>query len=265
MPARSAHPVPARALLRLLASCGFVVALAGCPARPDADARVAVAANFTGVARELAADYAQESGHTIRISSGSTGMLQAQVRNGAPFDLLLAADAATPRQLVSDHLADGASLHDYAIGRLVLWAPDRDLSSDGEKMLRHESLERMAIANPALAPYGVGARETLQHVGRWDALQARLLVGENASQATQFVASGASPQGLLPRSLVLELVRQGKEGTPWLVPAEWHAPIVQTAVLLHHGRGNTAAIGFLRYLRGERARARIREAGYDSP
>lgn len=250
--------------MRFTRALAVLVALAGWlpGAAMAAQARVAVAANFADAARQLATDYGRQSGHRIDISAASTGKLYAQIRNGAPFDALLSADAATPRKLVAEGLADGATLDDYAVGRLVLWSRDPALVQDGEALLRRGRIDRLAIANPELAPYGAAAREVLRHVGRWDALQTRLVMGENIGQATQFVASGAAPLGLLPRSLVLE-ARKTMPGSRWEVPAAWHAPIVQSAVLLKRGRDNAAARGFLQYLRTAPARARIRALGYD--
>lgn len=227
-----------------------------------AQARIAVAANFADGARQLAAEYARRSGHRIDISTASTGKLYAQIRNGAPFDALLAADAATPRRLVAEGLADGTTLHDYATGRLTLWSRDATAVKDGEALLRRGQVDRMAIANPDLAPYGAAARDVLRRVGRWDALKPRLVMGENVGQSTQFVVSGAAPLGLLPRSMVRE-ARKSVAGSAWDVPASWHAPIVQSAVLLKHGRDNPAARGFLQYLRTAPAQARIRALGYD--
>lgn len=247
----------ARVLAVLVALAGFVPG-----AGVAAQARVAVAANFAEAARQLAADYGRQSGHRINVSAASTGKLYAQIRNGAPFDALLAADAATPRRLVADGLADGATLHDYAVGRLVLWSRNPTTVKDGEALLRRGKIDRLAIANPELAPYGAAARDVLRHVGRWDVLQPRLVLGENVGQATQFVVSGAAPLGLLPRSMVLE-ARKSTPGSGWDVPATWHAPIVQSAVLLTRGRENAAARGFLSYLRSPSARARIRALGYD--
>ena len=225
-------------------------------------ATIAVAANFAEPARQLAAAYGKRSGHRIEISTASTGKLYAQVRSGAPFDALLSADAATPRRLVEEGLADGNTLHDYAVGRLVLWSRDSALVEDGEALLRKGRIERLAIANPELAPYGAAAREALQYVRRWDELQPRLVLGENVGQAAQFVTSGAAPLGLLPRSLVME-ARKTRPGSAWEVPARWHSPIVQSAVLLAHGKDNPAARGFLAYLRSAQARTAIRGFGYD--
>lgn len=245
----------ALAVLLALVAWGPATAFAG-------QARLAVAANFAEAARQLAADYGRQSGHRIEVSAASTGKLYAQIRNGAPFDVLLSADATTPRKLVAEGLADGATLHDYATGRLLLWSRDPALVKDGEALLRRGRIDRLAIANPELAPYGAAARETLRHVKRWDALQPRVVMGENIGQATQFVVSGAAPLGLLPRSLVLE-ARRTTPGSGWEVPASWHPPIVQSAVLLKHGKGNVAARGFLQFLRSAPARARIRALGYD--
>ncbi|MGB3394635.1 MAG: molybdate ABC transporter substrate-binding protein [Stenotrophomonas sp.] len=247
-------------LLLVLAAGLPAVSMAQAPKL--AQARVAVAANFADAARKLAADYARQSGHRIDISSASTGKLYAQIRNGAPFDVLLSADAQTPRRLVAEGLADAGTLHDYATGRLVLWSRDPARVSDGEALLRWGAIERLAIANPDLAPYGAAARETLQHVQRWQELAPALVMGENVGQAAQFVVSGAAPLGLLPRSLVLE-ARRTMPGSGWEVPATWHTPIVQSAVLLQRGSDNPAARGFLHYLKSAEARQRIRAFGYD--
>lgn len=227
-----------------------------------AEARLAVASNFAETARQLAREYSQQSGHRIEISAASTGKLYAQIRSGAPFDALLSADAATPRKLVAERLAHGDTLYDYAIGRLVLWSRDSTRVRNGERLLRERQIDRLAIANPELSPYGAAAREVLQNLDRWNGLQSNLVMGENVGQTAQFVITGAAPLGLLPRSLVLE-ARQANPGSGWEVPAALHAPIVQTAVLLEHGSGNVAARGFLLYLRSPIARKKIRVSGYD--
>ena len=233
------------------------------PKPPPPTARLAVAANFADAARQLGRAYAKQSGHRIEISAASTGKLYAQIQNGAPFDVLLSADAATPRRLADEGLADGNTVSDYAIGRLVLWSRDRDAVTDGEALLRKGHIERLAIANPALAPYGEAARESLNYVRRWVELEPKLVLGENVGQATQFVISGAAPLGLLPRSLVLQAGKQGKPGSGWDVPASWHSPIVQSAVLLQHGYKNPAARGFMKYLQSPAAQKQIHALGYD--
>lgn len=252
--------VPAMLAITGLATWSAGQATVGTP--PATRARIAVAANFSEVARLLAEQYGRRSGNRIDISVASTGKLYAQIRHGAPFDVLLAADDSTPQRLVDEGLAVRSSLYDYARGRLVLWSRDAALVADGEQVLCQHDFRKFAIANPALAPYGAAARQVLQHVGRWDTLQPRLVLGENVGQATQFVLSGNAEAGLLPRSLVLEAQRQ-VGGSAWLVPADWHRPIVQVAVLLDHGRDNPAAIGFLEYLRDDTARRTIAAHGYD--
>ena len=249
--------LPPHFFARLLA-----LLLIGLPFSAGAQARIAVAANFAEAARQLADDYGRKSGHRIEISSASTGKLYAQIVNGAPFDVLLSADDTTPRKLADEGLADATTLHDYAIGRLVLWSRDPQRVKDGETLLRKGAIERLAIANPELAPYGAAARDALHYVRRWEELKPKLVMGENVGQAAQFVVSGAAPLGLLPASLVLP-ARGRPAGSSWTVPAAWHAPIVQSAVLLRHGRGNAAARGFLQYLQSPGVRAKIRTLGYD--
>ena len=230
---------------------------------PPPTARLAVAANFADAARQLGKAYAKQSGHRIEVSSASTGKLYAQIHNGAPFDVLLSADATTPRRLTEEGLADAATLQDYAVGRLVLWSRDPGLVTDGEALLRKGHIDRLAIANPDLAPYGAAARETLNYLRRWSELQPKLVLGENVGQAAQFVTSGAAPLGLLPRSLVMAAGKHGKLGSGWEVPANWHSPIVQSAVLLQHGARNPAARGFLKYLQSPAAQKQIHALGYD--
>lgn len=256
-------------LRRMLSSLLAVVGLLAWPssrvasaAAPAGQARLAVAANFSEVARLLADQYARQSGNRIGISAASTGKLYAQIRHGAPFDLFLAADNTTPQRLVDEGLAVRSSLYDYATGRLVLWSRDPTLITDGARVLRQHDFHRFAIANPELAPYGAAARDVLRHVGRWDALKPRLVFGENVGQANQFVISGNAEAGLLPRSLAMDAQRQ-VGGSSWQVPASWHRPIIQSAVLLNRGRANPAAIGFLRYLRSAAARRIITAHGYD--
>ena len=250
--------LPPHFFARLLA----LLLLIGLPFSAGAQARIAVAANFAEAARQLADDYGRKSGHRIEISSASTGKLYAQIVNGAPFDVLLSADDTTPRKLADEGLADATTLHDYAIGRLVLWSRDPQRVKDGEALLRKGAIERLAIANPELAPYGAAARDALHYVRRWEELKPKLVMGENVGQAAQFVVSGAAPLGLLPRSLVLE-ARKTTPGSGWEVPASWHAPIVQSAVLLTRGERNPAARGFLKYLQSPAAKKKIHGFGYD--
>ena len=215
------------------------------------EAHVAVAANFAAPARELA----QAFGGRLVLSTGSTGKLYAQIRNGAPFDLLLSADDETPRRLEAEKLAAPGSRFTYAVGRLALFSPRS--SAVGEEFLRQQKFERLAIANPKLAPYGAAAKQTLEKLGLWTAVQGKLVQGENIAQAFQFVASGNADAGLVAAAQV-----KGEKAT-WIVPERYHAPLAQQAVLLARGAHNETARAFLAFLKSEPARERIRSYGYD--
>lgn len=254
------HGVFRAPLLFLFALAALLITIPA-PAQ-GVEARVAVAANFSAVAQQLAQQYQQQSGNHIALSSGSSGSLYAQITQGAPFDVFLSADASTPQRLVQEGLAVRASLFNYATGQLVLWSRQPHKVVDGEAILRNGEFKKLAIANPELAPYGAAARDVLRHLGRWNAVQPNLVIGENVGQATQFVFTGNADVGLLPRSLTLAAQRQ-VGGSFWLVPQAWHRPIVQSAVLLNRGSENAAARGFLKYLGSDAARKLIREQGYD--
>ncbi len=249
---------------RRLPALLLLLVLAFLPARPltAAEARVAVAANFLQPARALAAAFREASGHELRLSHASTGMLYAQIRHGAPFDVFLAADRARPQRLVEDGLAVADSLFVYAFGRLVLWNPAADAFEDGERYLRGMPFERLAIANPDTAPYGRAARETLERLGLWDRLRPRLVIGNSIAQAFQFVATANAEAGLVAASQLRGSKR--REGSLWPVPETYHRPIAQAAVLLNRGRGNPAAREFLAFLQGSRARGIIEGWGYST-
>ncbi len=243
--------VPSIAFLSLLAlSCGVV------PAGAET-VNVAVAANFTAVAEELAALFEAEAGHELVLSFGATGQLYAQISQAAPFDVFLAADTERPEKAIAEGLAVAESFFVYAEGRLALYGPGRDLG-DGEAALRGD-FEKLAIADPDAAPYGLAAVETLNALGLYDAIAAKLVTGANISQTLQFVESGNAELGFVAASQVL-----GK-GDIWLVPATLHAPIAQGAVLLHQGADNPAALAFLDFLQSDAAVAVIEAAGYSVP
>ncbi len=230
---------------------------------PAGEARVAVAANFLGGLRDLAPAFTAASGHRLKISAGSTGKLYAQIRNGAPFDVFLAADAERPLRLEREGLAVAGSRFTYAVGRLVLWSPRPGRFDDGLAWLRAGEFRRIALANPATAPYGRAARQFLEGHRLWRALSARLVRGESVAQAFQFVATGAVDAGFV----ALAQLRSGvvKDGSRWPVPARFHDPIEQQAVLLARGTANPAARAFLDFLRAPATRERIAAAGYDPP
>lgn len=223
---------------------------------------VAVATNFNETAQRLVGDFEAGGDHRITLSSGSTGKLYAQILNGAPFDALLAADRERPARLESSKFGVAGTRFSYALGRLTLWSPDpRLVTRDGRMTLQEARFATLAIANPALAPYGAAARQALQSLGVWESIKAKVVMGENVGQAQVLVATGNASLGLLARSHTLR-PRLSPSGSHWDVPAELHEPIRQDAVLLSRGIYNPAAVAFLAYLRSEPARTIIRSFGY---
>ncbi len=226
-----------------------------------AEVSVAVAANFTVPMQKIAARFAADTGHQAVLAFGSTGRFHAQVKNGAPFQVLLAADDETPGKLADEHLAVRGTEFVYAVGRLVLWSTRAGPPLDAEALRRPGRDDRLAIADPRVAPYGRAAEETLARLGVLAAWRPRLVTGESIAQAHQFVASGNVPLGFVALSQVMVDGRIA-QGSAWIVPQELHAPIRQQAILLARGRDNPAAQALLQYLRGDVARAIIRAHGY---
>lgn len=226
-----------------------------------AEIRVAVATNFAPTLQRLAEAFTAATGHRLQISSASTGKHYAQIRNGAAFDIFLAADAERPARLEREGLGVAGSQFAYAEGRLALWAPAAAAIDDPAAYLAMGGFRHLAIAHPRLAPYGRAAQQVLQHWGLWEALQAKLVRGENVGQAFQFVATGNAQAGLVALSQVLARA-QGARGSYRVIPARLHAPIAQHALLL---RAGPPAEAFLRYLKGAPAVAEIRRDGYSVP
>lgn len=216
---------------------------------------VAVAANFTKVAEELAPIFKAETGHDVVYSFGATGQLYTQITQGAPFEVLLAADDERPARAVSEGLGVEGSVFTYAIGALALYSTSLDLA-DGEAVLRGGAYEKLAIADPETAPYGRAAVEALTALDLVEEITPKLVTGENISQTLQFVESGNAELGFVAASQVV-----GKSGV-WLVPAELFEPIRQDAVLLKSGEANPAATAYVEFLRSDKAIAVIEAAGY---
>ncbi len=246
-----------RGLLRLFLA--WTALLLG--AAQAAEVRVAVAANFSAPMRRIAADFERDSSHKTVLTFGSTGAFSAQIRNGAPFDLLLSADDQTPARLEQDGLAVAGTRFTYAVGQLVLWSAQSGLVDAQGAVLRSGGDGRIAIADPRLAPYGAAAIEMLTSLGLLPALRPRFVQGENISQTYQFVATGNAQMGFVALSQVLVDGRI-QSGSAWVVPARLHAPIRQDAVLLVAGRANPAAAALAAYLRSDKALAVIRSYGY---
>jgi molybdate transport system substrate-binding protein len=222
--------------------------------------RVAVAANFAEPMQALAKLFAA-GGHAAVASTGSTGQFYAQIKNGAPFDVLLSADRATPEKLEAEGFAAPGTRFTYAIGRLALYSaePNR-IGADGRAALRGE-FRKLAIANPELAPYGVAAQEALTALGLWEALRPKLVLGQNVGQTFQFVASGNAELGFVALSQIAG-PNAPKGGSTWEVPLSLYRPIEQDAVLLRRAESNPAARALLEFLRAPRARELIASYGY---
>ncbi len=243
-------------LLTLLSLCAQLQ-----PACAD-EVRIAVAANFTAPMQKIAADFEKDTGHKTVLSFGASGKFYAQISNGAPFEIMLSADDETPAKLEKEGLGVPGSRFTYAIGKLVLWSPRSGLVDGQGAVLKGGGFNHLALANPRLAPYGAAAQETLQHLGVLDSLRPKIVLGENITQAYQFIATGNAELGFVALSQVKK--ENGEiEGSHWLVPKNLYAPIRQDAVLLVKGKGNIAAQQFMKYLHGSRATAIISGYGYD--
>ena len=238
----------------------FQAALADEPAGDEA--LLAVAANFAEVIELLEGEFERATGHSLAVSVASTGTLYAQIKNGAPFDILLAADQERPRLLEGEGLAVSGSRFTYAVGRLTLWSPEAGrIASDGAATLKLGDFRKLAIANPDLAPYGFAARETLEALELDETLEERIVMGENIGQTHALVATGNADLGFVALSSVLS-PRNETTGSRWDVPQELYTPIRQDAVLLARAAESAAARDFLAWLQSEDARAHIREFGY---
>ncbi len=227
-----------------------------------AEVTVAVASNFAAPMQAIAQDFERASGHKVVLAPGATGQLYAQIRNGAPFAILLSADNETPTKLESEGLAVAGSRFTYATGRLVLWSKRPGFVDAQGEVLRSGQFARIAIANPKLAPYGAAAMEALTTMGLRERMAPKLVEGSNISQTYQFVASGNAQLGLVAMSQVYES-GQLREGSAWVVPATLHAPILQAAVLLLPGKNQPAAAALLHYLQSDKAKAVVRAFGYE--
>ena len=240
----------------------LLASLLGLAAQVHADeVTVAVAANFTAPMQKIAVEFEKDTGHKVVTAYGATGKFYAQIKNGAPFEVLLAADDETPAKLVTESAAVAGTPFTYAIGKLVLWSAKPAVVDGTGEVLKQGGFDHIAIANPKLAPYGAAAVQTMKALGVYDSLQPKLVTAENIAQSYQFVSTGNALLGFVALSQVL---KDGKiEGSAWLVPAKLYAPIRQDAVILDKGKGKPAAEAFMKYLKGDKAKAVIKSYGYD--
>jgi len=218
---------------------------------------VAAASDLSLAMKEMVAGFEQQTGVRVRLVFGSSAGLYAQIRNGAPFDVFLAADDETPPRLESEGFAVAGSRFTYATGGIVLYSPDDKLVR-GEATLKEGRFVKLAIANPATAPYGAAAVQAMRALGLYETLEPKLVQGNNIAQAYQFVASRNAELGFV----ALSQVAVGSQGSRWTVPETLYEPIAQDAVLLERGAGSEAARAFLAFLRGPQARAVKQKYGY---
>lgn len=233
------------------------VAVTAVPAKAG-ETLVAVAANFTATANEIAEAFAEATGHTVKYSFGATGQLYTQITQGAPFEAFLAADAVRPELAEIEGYAVPGSRFTYSVGKLVLWSADPAAVDAKGDALRSDIFNRLAIANPETAPYGAVAVEVLKALGVYEAVQPKIVQGSSIAQAHQFVATGNAQLGFV----ALAQIVADEEGSRWVVPNDLYAPIVQDAVLLKKGAANEAASAYLNFLRGPKAVAIIQRYGY---
>ncbi|ENZ82021.1 MULTISPECIES: molybdate ABC transporter substrate-binding protein [Caulobacter] len=244
----------------LIAAIAGVLSLALGGAALAGETKVAVAANFTDAAKEIAARFKAKTGHEANLSFGSSGQFYAQIANGAPFEVFLSADAERPLKAEAEGLAVPGSRFTYATGRLVLYSKTPGLVDGKGAVLKTGKFEKLSIADPKTAPYGEAAVETLTKLKLYDALKPKIVQGSSITQAFQYVQTGAAELGFVALSQVIN----EPGGSRWLVPAADHAPIDQQAVLLKTGEKSEAARAFLAFLKGPEAKAIIRRYGYEA-
>lgn len=249
----------------MLSRLAFVLLL--CASAFAQEITVAAAADLSAALPEIAAQYKSQTGQDVKLIFGSSGNLTSQIQNGAPFDVFFSADEEYPEQLAGDGLADKDTLYRYAVGRLVLWVPSNsalDLAKLGMQALLDPSVKKIAIANPEHAPYGRAAAGALRHFGIYDQVSSRLVLGENVSQAAQFVESGNAQAGLIALSHALAPALKAK-GRYWTVPLDTYPALNQAAVVLSHSKQQAAARKFLEFVRSPGATSLLTSYGFSLP
>lgn len=228
--------------------------------------RVAAAADLKFAMDDLAAQCQKQTGNTLAVTYGSSGNFFSQLQNGAPFDLFFSADIEYPRKLEAAGLAEPGTLYPYAVGRIVIWAPPDsklDVAGQGWNALLDASVQKIAIANPEHAPYGRAAVAALRKAGIYEQVAAKLVYGENISQAAQFVQSGNAQAGIVAMSLAVSPAM--KDGRSWKIPAEMHPPIEQGAIVLKSAKNKEAARAFLDFVKSDAGRATLAKYGFTFP
>jgi len=247
-----------------LMACLFLALSAPASALAAPELTVAAAADLSVPLRQIARAFEQQSGAKVRISLGASGNLATQIENGAPYDVFLSADLDYPRKLIAAHAAD-AELRTYAVGRLVLWLPrpsSLDPEHRGIDVLLDPSVKKIAIANPQHAPYGRAEMAALRHFNLYEKVETRLVLGENVSQAAQFVDSGNAQAGLIA---LAHAMAAGMSGRYWIVPMAAYPPLNQGAVIVSRSSQKQLAARFLQFLRAPASLEILRRFGFSQP
>ncbi|MGA2743187.1 MAG: molybdate ABC transporter substrate-binding protein [Candidatus Sulfotelmatobacter sp.] len=253
----------------LLAACILLSTISGWAQEKNGSPAlvIAAAADLSSALQEIGDSYEKKTGVKVKLSFGASGALTQQIQNGAPFDLFFSADMDYPRQLIAAGNADGSSLYQYAVGRLVLWVPadsPLDVEHQGMKVLLDPSVKKIATGNPQHAPYGRAAVAALRHAGLYDQVADRLVLGENISQAAQFVESGNAQVGFVALAHAAAPAMRGK-GKYWEVPAEFYPPLAQGVVVLSHSQHKKEATEFLDYIKTKDVGELLRKYGFTLP
>jgi len=253
----------------LLAACILLSTISGWAQEKNGSPAlvIAAAADLSSALQEIGDSYEKKTGVKVKLSFGASGALTQQIQNGAPFDLFFSADMDYPRQLIAADNADGSSPYQYAVGRLVLWVPadsPLDVEHQGMKVLLDPSVKKIAIGNPQHAPYGRAAVAALRHAGLYDQVADRLVLGENISQAAQFVESGNAQVGFVALAHAAAPAMRGK-GKYWEVPAEFYPPLAQGVVVLSHSQHKKEATEFLDYIKTKDVGELLRKYGFTLP
>jgi molybdate transport system substrate-binding protein len=248
----------------ILALCLFVIT--GVNRSVAEEITIAAASDLNFAFKEIVAEYEKTTGNHVKLTLGSSGNFYAQIQNGAPFDLYFSADIAYPRKLEEAGLTVPGSIYQYAVGRIVMWTghESRIDVTQGFETLREATVKKIAIANPKHAPYGRAAVAAMEYFKVYDQVKDKLILGENISQAAQFVESGAADVGIIALSLALAPPMQAA-GHYWEIPADAYPPIEQGAVILMGGKNQESAKAFLSFIQGAEGQTMMKRYGFVVP
>jgi molybdate transport system substrate-binding protein len=259
-----------KSIVKIFCCALLILSLSTVPkslAQSGGELTVAAAADLSSALKDIGDGFQKNSGVRLKLSFGASGALTQQIENGAPFDIFFSADMDYPRQLIRDGQADGSTLYQYAVGKLVLWVPadsPLDVEHKGMNILLDPSVKKISIANPQHAPYGRAAVEALKHAGLYDRLAGKLVTGENVSQAAQFAESGNAQAGFVALAHAIAPTMQGK-GKYWEVPADYYAPLAQGVVIISRSPHKEEASQFLEYIKTKPAREIVQKYGFTLP